>query len=73
MSCLECSRRETTVIHEQANLRKYAKYLTRLKYGPTPRQLAELDKVKGQVANAERFLDEHRAECECLVTQPRVR
>ena len=64
MSCQECSRREVTVIHERGNLAKYAKYLTRLKYGPSPDQLAKLEVIKGHVASAEQFLAEHRLECD---------
>jgi len=64
MSCLECSRRETTLLHEKNNLRKYAKYLSRRKDGPTPDQLAELEKIRTHVRLAKEFLDGHQAECD---------
>lgn len=64
MSCQECSRRETTVIHERNNLRKYARHLTRRRDEPTIQQLAVLDDIKGHVASAEKFLAEHRLECD---------
>ena len=66
--CLECCRREATLIHEQNNLRKYARFLARRKYGPSPTQLAELEKIKTNVAMAVKFKDEHEAECSCPVT-----
>lgn len=65
MSCCQtCSRRETTLIHERNNLAKFTRFLCRRRDDPTPRQLAELDKIKSHVATAEKFLAEHQAECD---------